>query len=649
MSSYYFYPYIALTGGADGALDSLDGSLLKNGDAAYVVEPVSRRTYIFTLDEDSAAAEDGFNVIAPDANAGDKRWVRTNTPSNETDVRYFGAIGDGVTDDTAAIQSALSAGGYLYLPPLTYLVSGNLTADTAIVVDGYGATLNWASDTTANRGILVTGSSVAFHGLKLDGPQYATEVTTQHGIYAYGADSSNYLTDIVIRDCSFINWGFYGVYLKYVANFQVNHNKISSCNFGGVVALSCSRGSISFNDIYNITATPNAYGIMASRDTSDSLVTDPRSENIAIIGNWVRNVTNWEGIDTHAGQHIRIAGNSVLSCKHGIVATPANDTSAEATWAPLDITIEGNTIDSQVTDGTLESGIIFTGAHDGVSTVNEYGTGTITGNVVRGYGLAADTLGNAIYCHSTQGLAISANSVFYPGNSAMLLSHDNVGFSVIGNTVIDVWSDDQTDPKGIDFGDINNTGIIDGNTFQSASKAATYKNIYAIFIANSAGNYIQVGKNIFIGFTYNISDTGDKANMGSAAGWSTSGTGEDTLASTVIPASTFSAAGRLRVMAVGTRTGNDTTTLKFHFGSNNTTFSATTTGEDWRFEADVFALTTTNNQGCSYKFMGATAFTQDYVTYAANTLADVTMKITGACNNATDVVVQKYMLIERIV
>jgi hypothetical protein len=60
-------------------------------------------------------------------------------------VRWFGARGDGVTDDFAAIQAAINAagsrgGGTVYLPPGRYRIMGGLTLDqSGVVVRGAGA------------------------------------------------------------------------------------------------------------------------------------------------------------------------------------------------------------------------------------------------------------------------------------------------------------------------------------------------------------------------------------------------------------------------------------------------------------------------------------------------------------------------------
>lgn len=48
----------------------------------------------------------------------------TGAPANVLD---FGAVGDGVTDDTAAIQAAINQGGQVFIPKANYKVSGTLS------------------------------------------------------------------------------------------------------------------------------------------------------------------------------------------------------------------------------------------------------------------------------------------------------------------------------------------------------------------------------------------------------------------------------------------------------------------------------------------------------------------------------------------
>lgn len=62
-----------LTGGGAGALDAIDGAALADLDMAIVTTLAG--TFNYSLDDDSAAAEASPNVIEPDANGGDKRWI----------------------------------------------------------------------------------------------------------------------------------------------------------------------------------------------------------------------------------------------------------------------------------------------------------------------------------------------------------------------------------------------------------------------------------------------------------------------------------------------------------------------------------------------------------------------------------------------
>ena len=62
-------------------------------------------------------------------------------------VRDFGAVGDGSTDDTLALQNAINAayGSTLVFDALTYKISSELTITDAIEIDGRGATINGAA------------------------------------------------------------------------------------------------------------------------------------------------------------------------------------------------------------------------------------------------------------------------------------------------------------------------------------------------------------------------------------------------------------------------------------------------------------------------------------------------------------------------
>ena len=76
------------------------------------------------------------------------QWVRV------TDAE-FGAVGNGTTDDTAAINAAItsisSTGGVVVLPPLNYGISANglqVTSTQPIFLVGYGATLTAIANST---------------------------------------------------------------------------------------------------------------------------------------------------------------------------------------------------------------------------------------------------------------------------------------------------------------------------------------------------------------------------------------------------------------------------------------------------------------------------------------------------------------------
>jgi len=93
------------------------------------------------------------------------RWDSSNIAVN---VRSYGALGNGVTDDTTAVQTALTAaaGKSLYFPPGVYLLSAQLVLSGGVSIYGAGqgvSELRWTA-AAASRGIgLASSAASAMH------------------------------------------------------------------------------------------------------------------------------------------------------------------------------------------------------------------------------------------------------------------------------------------------------------------------------------------------------------------------------------------------------------------------------------------------------------------------------------------------------
>ena len=549
---------------------------------------------------------------------------------------------------TTALSHLISAcpiGGIMKLTPgTTYTGAGQYTIDKACTIDGQNAEISWASDTTASRGFLVTASNVNIYNLELDGPQDATQVSTQKGIYAYGADKDNYITDIVIKDCIIHDWGMYGVQLSFVDNFEVASNNMYDLQSGGIMCFSATDGDIHNNRVDNISNNGDAYGIEMTRTEHDSLTTHPECANINIHHNKVSNVTYWKGLGAHAGQRLTFNNNIVKNCLHGIGVGSCDDGQNDATFAPEDIIISNNIIDSGSTTGTAEYGIYLSGAYDDSNTVTiEEATGIIANNEVIGYGDANAATGCAVLLYSTNGVSCSNNIIRDAGKMAYYLSLDCKNFSILGGQIIDVWSDTGA-TYGINTAGENNTGLIDGVSFLSDDKSATYTNDYAINIADETGTYVTIGQNPCYWFAY-ILDDGLRTLRGDLVAASSSGTGEDTLCTMDIPANYLSTRKRLRVVGSGNKTGSaGNKTIKFYWGSTGVTLNAAANDTNtWRFETDIIFDTDDDQVWSWIGHNGATPLIGTSVGLTEDPTSAITMKFTGECADPNDTVVQHFM------
>jgi len=138
-------------------------------------------------------------------------------------VKDFGAVGDGVNDDTAAIQAAINSAVSVFIPPGTYKISSLITLDQArfSITGVKGRSIFVAAGNNA-----MLGPAADFNGefVEVSGLTF-TSVTAGQGTAIY-SPSSWYLSHWTISECSFEGKLAYGINAPLIGCL------VSRCDFG---------------------------------------------------------------------------------------------------------------------------------------------------------------------------------------------------------------------------------------------------------------------------------------------------------------------------------------------------------------------------------------------------------------------------------
>jgi hypothetical protein len=134
--------------------------------------------------------------------------------SESVSVKDFGAVGDGVTDDTAAIQAAINYGGKVRLiDNATHKVSAVLNLDISLAsLIGNGSVIDGSSSST---GVLNVYSSASYGATRLErnwthwieGVSFKGSKTTGFLLVKVGHATYDSNAEITFRNCSFRNAG----------------------------------------------------------------------------------------------------------------------------------------------------------------------------------------------------------------------------------------------------------------------------------------------------------------------------------------------------------------------------------------------------------------------------------------------------------
>lgn len=244
------------------------------------------------------------------------------SPGASIDVRHFGAIGNGTTDDTGAIRRALSVlpvGGTLFFPIGTYKVSGSLAVvQDFITITGQGPLSRIVYtyeqtevDTHETAGLFAFRSGaqgVTVKNMKL---QYTGTFFGNVGQSYKGKISALYFkrcSDILITHMEISGFNANAVFVEgereaYASRFKVNqcylhHNRVGGVLFGFVEYISITDCDLDYNG--SVLDGGTGYGCAGSSGGVP--------KHIQIIGN--RCSYNYrKGIDLHAGIEAIIEGN----------------------------------------------------------------------------------------------------------------------------------------------------------------------------------------------------------------------------------------------------------------------------------------------------------------------------------------------------
>jgi len=522
------------------------------------------------------------------------------------DIRAYlpsGYVTNGTVDYKTQLQSAATAaaGKRLYIPDGTFGTSVAISISSNTHMFGTG-TLKLLGDNTV---LSLDGvDNVTIQGIRIDGNKASYSATGNNGIDSPANGTGT--TNVTIEDVTIKNMGGAGIMFlaqtgSHSKNIKIINTRVLDSAAHGIIAQDFVDDFLVQNcRVVNFgLAVADRPGITGGRSAN----------NTQILGNYVESDGNSQGASPHGisveGSNAVVSGNIVkASVGYGIEVGIAHN-----------VSVTGN----EIYNATIAA-IALAGAEaEGAATVV-----SVAGNVIK------DGLSHGIYVyvssHSTvfaEGISITGNTIDNVAGSGMLLV-DVKNAVVSGNAIINSAQSGIYVDTCINV-DINANVLNNNNTSADGAHEAIVK-----LVAGSTSIRIN---------GYIARDS---------AGYTTSGTGEDTLFTMTIPQYFYKNYRGIRFTTSGTKSGSaGNKTIKVYFGTTVATFHAAANDtNDWRVTGEVLFHSYNFQEMGWLGWNGATPL-QGYEDSTVDmSAAATTFKFTGECANGADSIAQNQVLVE---
>lgn len=392
----------------------------------------------------TTTTEDNGGTTICAASIGAKRWKRVF--EGEFRVSWWGAIGDGITNDSATIQAALNSvpfgGKFRFDAGKTYLINTPIQCHHVKEIDGNGAVFKYTNSCIKNNqfGFSVGKTKTTYTSLSISAVGQRTSFTSPGGIpFAVGNlillkstdvrlvnGISNYLHGMwavvsrVVDNTIYLNCSFYETFtissveiynvpsgLK-ISNLTLDMTATTSdCfqNFAGIdingANVEISNINLYANDFSHTGIRTNGIGFVITNISGGGML---NTQGLPLPGR--------TGYGVAVGSSNTIVSSCVLhTCKHAIAA-------AERNWVITGLTYAYNAVSEDIINGAAHG---YTGSLD--IHHNHAGAVNIIGNEIKCYGVAF-TIRNGK-------ARVQGNTILQSGISAPIISSAEVGYDYL--------------------------------------------------------------------------------------------------------------------------------------------------------------------------------------------------------------------------